>query len=324
MYPTSPLVSLPTPALRPSRQVVHARVGGAARWREVAVRLAIRPDAAAADELCWEHRVGQVFAGVAERLHRDGVIVRNPVVGPIPDAPIRVGADLATVWQFVPASAGPLTAAGWGETLGLLHVIGSSPEAFALLAERRRPNVLAGLDADVLLARLADPAHPFHGRRRLVQRWARTLRARAAESLRLDPQLLLVHRDLHPLNCVPTSTRGVIAIDWQDAGWGSRSDDFAWLHLLVRRFGGNPRILATARQAYADVTGTSPTPEQIAAAGHVRELVFLGYSILNAYRSPVYLAECLTELPVLAGPHVRTGPWRLLFNPDALAPGLVA
>jgi Phosphotransferase enzyme family len=324
LSPKGPLVSLPTPMLRPSRQVVYSNVGGSGRWSEVAVRVAVAPDTAAVDELVWEQQVARVLSGIAERLHADRVIGRNPVAGPVHDRPIQVGADLATVWEFVPASGARLTAAGWGEMIGLLHVIGSAPEALTLLAQPPGTGTLADLDADVLLAHLDEPSHPFHGRRRLVQRWARTLQDRAEQAHRLDPHPLLIHRDLHPMNCIPTVARGVIAIDWQEAGWGSRSDDFAWMHLLVRRFGGDPRTLDAARQAYAAVTGSCPSVEQITAAGHVRELVFLGYSIQNAHRSAEHLAECLTELPVLAGPNARTGRWRLLFNPDALAPELVA
>lgn len=324
LAPMGPLLSLPTPILRPSRQVVYARVSGSQPPTHVVVRIACAPDAAAAQALAWEQLAARVLAEVAGRMLATGAIQQNPVAGPIHDQPLEICGDLATVWDYIPASGAKLTAAGWGQAIGRLHLLGADPQARALLTGRPPSEIPPGLEPQALLTELRQPAHPLHGRPELVQQWAQTVHAQVAHARHLDPDPLLIHRDLHPLNCIPTQGGAVVAIDWQEAGRGSRSDDFAWIYLLVRRFGGAWRTLDEALQAYAEVTGFCPTKAQITAAGHVRELIFLGYSLKNAHRSAAHLAECLTELPVLSGPKARTGRWQLLFNPEALAPELVA
>ncbi len=148
----------------------------------------------------------------------------------------------------------------------------------------------------------------------------RALRSRARLALDLDPVPLLVHRDLHALNCLPTD-EGPVVIDWQDAGWGSRSDDFAWTYLLEHRLQHPPAILDTALRAYADITGRHPTRAQITASGQVRELLCLAYSIQNADRSLRHRQESRRELPILADPTAATPRWQLLFNPALADPG---
>jgi hypothetical protein len=134
---------------------------------------------------------------------------------------------------------------------------------------------------------------------------------------------LLAHRDFHALNCIPTDNGGM-AIDWQEAGWGNRADDFAWTHLFVERCGGNEKIMKTAKNAYARVTQRAcPSDEQIRASGQVRELLCLGFSLQNAYRSPRHLDECRIELPILRDQNARTAQWQMLFNPALFEPGLV-
>lgn len=335
MSPVRPLVSLATAPGRPQRQAVRATVHSRHHLGhlcgrhsgegllDVAVRVLFDPDAAAAERFAWEHRVGRVLGGIASGLVRRGVIHRNPLPGVLHPAPIAAGEALVSVSRFVPESPAPVTAGVWGETLGLLHVIGSTPEAMDLLATRPVANTLAGLDADKFLQALDRPGHPLRKRTDLVLSFARVLRERALRAVRLDPEPVLAHRDLHALNCV-NAPGGGVAIDWQEAGWGSRSDDFAWTHVLVSRFGGSRRILDAARRAYARAShGRCPTDEQITAAGQVRELLCLGFSIQNAYISPDHLAEFLVELPVLDDPDARTGTWRALFNPAIVDPGLV-
>ncbi|MCE0540728.1 aminoglycoside phosphotransferase family protein [Kineosporia rhizophila] len=204
-----------------------------------------------------------------------------------------------------------------------MHTLGSTPRALALLREHRATNLLFGLRAQALLEALSRPGHPFHAQRGLGLRFAQVLQERAGRALALDPHPLLVHRDFHPLNCI-NAPGGPVAIDFQDAGWGNRSDDFAWLHLAVRRFQGPPALLEHARRAYASATGGAcPSLEQIEASGQVLEMLFLGFSLMNADRGPAYLNECLTELPILNDPRAVTRPWQMLNNPTILTPGLV-
>jgi hypothetical protein len=322
--PEAPPVHLPTAIDRPTRQVLRAGVATGFGSRDVVVRVVLDPDHEAADSFGWEHRVARVLGDVADGLVRDGTIGWNPVVPVLHAEPVDLGDALATVCRFVPGSRAPLTAARWGQTLAVLHTIGSTRPALGLLRTRPVTNVLAGLSADGLLAALERPGHPFRHDTWLAVEFARALRERALRAVQLDPVPLLAHRDLHALNCVNALT-GPLAIDWQESGWGSRSDDFAWLHLQVTRFAGPTGILQNARRAYARAGGgTCPTAEQIEAAGQVRELLCLGFSIQNADRSPMHLRECLTELPVLTDPGARTATWRLLFNPAVFRPGLVA
>jgi Ser/Thr protein kinase RdoA (MazF antagonist) len=140
------------------------------------------------------------------------------------------------------------------------------------------------------------------------------LRERVIRAVDADPVPLLVHRDLHPLNIV-AGPHGPVALDWAEAGWGNRSDDFAWLHVAVTRFGAPLSVLEEARAGYEDVApGRCPSIEQIRAAGRVRELICLAFSIQNAALSPDHRHEAQIELPILDDPDATTPPWTPLFN----------
>lgn len=322
LCPVRPLRRLPSTPGHTGRHVLRATVSSAAGIGEVAVTVTLDPTKDAANSARWEHRVARTLSGIADDLVGDGVIARNPIVRVLHDTPIDAGDALVSIARFLPRSVAPLTAHDWGYTLGLLHVIGSTDAALDLLATRRGTNALAGLRADALLHALRRPDHPFGHDQTLVRDFARIFAARAVHALRLDPTPLLIHRDLHTLNCIPTAD-GAVAIDWQEAGWGNRSDDWAWTYLAVNRFAAPPRILAYAKRGYAlAAPGSCPSNDQIAASGRLRELLCLGYSIQNAYRSAEHLRECHTELPILADPHARTGTWKLLHNPAVLTPGL--
>jgi hypothetical protein len=296
--------------------------GRGASW-DVAVKVLLHPDDVAREAFTWEHTVARELHQIAARRHEGRGAPRNPVVRMLHPVPIDLGDACVAVSQFVTGTGDPLRADSWARTLGLLHQIGCTPAALALLNEHRATNVLFGLRADSMLEALQRPGHPFRDDATLVQEFARTLRERAMRAISLDPEPLLAHRDFHPLNCI-NSPSGPVAIDWQDAGWGNRSDDFAWLHLGVRRFGLPGEALRIARKAYAASTGgICPSPEQIEASGQVLELLCLGFSIMNAHQSPQYLQECLTELPILADPNAATRPWQMLNNPAIFTPGLV-
>lgn len=318
-----PFDPLPSGEGRPGRQAVRATVATAHGRAEVAIKVVLDPSASAARSFAWEHQVARMMGGVAERMVRDGDLLTNPIVRVLHDEPIDLGDALAAVSRFAPSTGAPLTARRWAETLALLHCIGSTPTAVDLLRTHPVTNALAGLNAETFLNALDLPGHPFRNRRSLVLELAYALKERTLYALDLDPTPLLVHRDLHPRNCINT-IEGVVVIDWQEAGWGNRSDDFAWTYLLVNRYAGSPKIMDEAKRAYRNATGgTCPTDEQIKASGQVRELLCLGYSIQNAHRSPEHLAEALVELPILADPNARTRPWRALFNPAIFTPGLL-
>ncbi|GAB3259926.1 phosphotransferase [Kineosporia babensis] len=289
----------------------------------MAVKVLLDPDDAAKEAFAWEHSVARhlhQIAGSHPEVHAGR---RNPVVQMLHAEPIDLGDACVAVSLFVDASGDPLTVASWAQTLGILHQIGCMPEALDLLEDHRATNVLFGLRADSMLEALNRPGHPFHDDAGLVREFALTLRERTMRAIRVDPQPLLVHRDFHPLNCINASG-GPVAIDWQDASWGNRSDDFAWLHLAVRRFDRPVLMLRIAQHAYTAATdGICPSQEQIEASGQVLELLCLGFSIMNADQGPEYLQECLTELPILSEANAVTGPWRMLNNPAIFAPGLV-
>ncbi|GAB6900253.1 phosphotransferase [Kineosporia succinea] len=321
LSPAGPMRRLPTPWDRPRRQVVHLRAGSG-HPAEVAVKVVLDPDAEAARAFAQEHFLPRRLRPVADGLVHRGEIPHNPIVQVLHPEPVRLPGSLVAVTRFVRAS-GPLDATTWGRTLGLLHRIGSTPSAIGLLRGLPESHTLAGLDAHALARAFRQPGHPFHGRTDLARRLRRVLRERVLRALELDPEPLLTHRDFHALNCV-SSRDGAVVLDWQEAGWGSRSDDFAWLHLTVSRFGGHPHLLDEARHAYRRATGgICPTEAQIRAAGQVRELLCLGFSLIKADLSPAHRREALNQLPILRDPDAPTRRWRMLHNPAIFAPGIV-
>ena len=281
------------------------------------------------DGLNWEHRVGRELHKIADNLRSRGAIRHNPVPAVLHERPLTVqvghsgplaageGRLLVSIRQYVDIES-TMTPRQWGQLIGLLHVVGSTPAALALLRSRAS-NVLFGLDAEHLLRVVGAPGHPYGCETLVLQRVAGVLRERVARAVDADPVPLLVHRDLHPLNIV-VGRDGPVAIDWGEAGWGSRSDDFAWLYVAVTRLGAPLSVLEDARAGYEDVVpGRCPSIEAIRAAGQVRELICLAFSIQNAGLSPAHLREAQVELPILDDPDADTPPWTPLFNRAAFA-----
>lgn len=323
MRPLGAMQTLPSMAGRPHRQTLRTIVMTRHGPEDVAIKVVLEPTDAVAAGFAWEHRVTSSLWTIADGLVREQAIPRNPVMPVLHETPITAGDALISVSRFVSAYGSPLRAHTWGAALGLLHVIGATTGAQELLRSHRATNALSGLTATAFLEALDRPDHPFRNDRELVLEFVQVLKQRTLEAVRLDPEPLLVHRDLHALNCLSTKDDGV-AIDWQEAGWGNRSDDFAWLHLFVERCGGDPRTLKAAQRAYARITQNAcPSQEQIRASGQVRELLCLGFSLQNAYRSPRHLEECLIELPVLRNQNTATKEWHMLFNPAIFEPGWV-
>ncbi|GAA3610246.1 hypothetical protein GCM10022223_27990 [Kineosporia mesophila] len=320
LKPLGPLRSLPTPWDRPQRQVLHTPVTGSRRG-EVAVKVLLDPDPAAAAAFAQEHDLPRVLSPIADSLVRSGEIPHNPIVQLLHREPVQLSGSLVAVTRFARAG-GPLDATTWGRTLGILHRIGTTPSALRRLSGVPG-KTLAGLHAQTLVEAFQRPGHPFHDRSDLALRFAHVLRERVTRALELDPEPLLAHRDFHALNCVPART-GAVVLDWQEAGWGSRSDDFAWLYLTVSRFGGLPQLLDEAKTAYRQASGgICPSDEQIRAAGQVRELLCLGFSLAKADRSPRHRREALNQLPILRDPQARTRRWRMLHNPAIFSPGII-
>jgi hypothetical protein len=293
---------------------------------DVVLKLVLDPSPDEARCLVWEHRVTRAVHGIGEALRAAGRIGHNPVPHVPHEAPDRLlglsrgrARDGRPSWALVSAReyvplAGVMTAREWGRLTGLLHVVGSAPAALDLVAAQPT-GVLFGLDAEAFLRAVAAPGHPYHARGDILLALARTLRRRAERAVDADPLPLLVHRDLHPLNIV-AGPAGPVAVDWAQAGWGTRSDDFAWLHVAVTRFGAPRRVLDEVRAGYEETgPGPCPTPEQITAAGQVRELICLAFSILRAGTSPAHLREARVELPILDDPDALTPRWTPLFNP---------
>jgi hypothetical protein len=324
-----PITVLPTGPGRLRRSVLHVPVGNDGGQRfAVVVKHVPSPQPAETHALSWEHQVTRELHDLAETLRSGGAIRHNPLPLVLHEHPLtvrartRVAAADPDLWvvsirTYVEATS-VMTPRAWGQLIGLLHVIGSTPQALTLL--RSRPTSgLFGLDAEHLLRAVRTPGHPHQSDRQLLHRVASVLRQRVAHAIELDPVPLLVHRDLHPLNIV-IGTEGPVAIDWAQAGWGNRSDDFAWLHLAITRLGAPPSVLEQARAGYEDIApGTGPSIEQIRAAGQVRELICLAFSIQNAGHSPAHQRETQIELPILDNPDAVAPSWTPLFNRAAFA-----
>jgi hypothetical protein len=292
----------------------------------VVLKLVNSPRSPEESALTWEHRVGRSLHEIAEGL-RAGVIEYNPIPALLHELPLRLhpqtevgertGQDgvVMSIQAYVETTS-TLTPRTWGQLIGMLHVVGSTPQALSLLRERAG-NALFGLDAEHLLRAVRSPAHPYQRQSRTLARLVEALRERVIQAIDADPVPLLVHRDLHPLNIV-AGAQGPVALDWGEAGWGSRSDDFAWLHVAVTRFGAPPSVLQEARAGYEDVMpDRCPSIEAIRAAGQVRELICLAFSIQNAALSPAHQREARVELPILDDPDALTPSWTPLFNPAA-------
>ncbi|GAB3282159.1 phosphotransferase family protein [Kineosporia babensis] len=285
---------------------------------EIVLKFCLSPTPAEEANLRWEHQVTVALHGIADVCLARDAISYNPIPETLLDVPLEFPLNgesvVVSVRRFVPDVFEPLTARSLGQLIGTLHHIGSSEAALALL-DGRPATSLGGLDAALLARALASPTHPFHARPAVVAALIKALQDRVTGALEADPRPLLVHRDLHPLNCV-AGPRGAVALDWAEAGWGSRSDDFSWLQVAVARYGASPHAIHEARTGYEEVCpGKTPSPEQICAVGRAREVVCLAFSIMHAGRGPSHLLEALRELPILDDPEAMTEQWEALFNP---------
>ncbi|MBT0769493.1 aminoglycoside phosphotransferase family protein [Kineosporia sp. J2-2] len=294
----------------------------------VVIKFAIAPGEAAERSLEWEHEVTLALYEIARHQVKQGALPYNPIPEPLAErllryhlvdrfvpgagGPVRV---VVSARHFVEPSGTPFTARALGRLIAHQHVLGATDQALRLLATRPT-NLLCGLDARRFAQALSLPGHPFQARTTTVRALLTALRERAVQAVEAGPEPLLVHRDMHPLNCVP-GPAGPVSLDWAEAGWGGRADDFAWLHLAVARHGAPARVLDQALAGYAEVLpGRAPTPEQVRATGRLRELVCLAFSVMHADRSPAHLHEALRELPVLADPDAPTPRWSALYNPE--------
>jgi len=326
-----PISALPAGPGRLRRTVLRVPVRYAdGRQTEVVLKQVAAPRAEEAHILSWEHRVGRELHEIAESLRARGAIRHNPMPAVLHerllDVHLRPGAvgrgsapsrSQVSIRHYVSA-ASAMTPRQWGQLIGVLHVVGCAPAALRLRPSRPS-NMLFGLNAEHLLRVVRSPDHPYQCETRVLQRLARALRERVTRAMDADAVPLLVHRDLHPLNIV-AGREGPVALDWAEAGWGSRSDDFAWLHVAVTRFGAPRSVLDDVRAGYEDIApGRCPSREQIRAAGQVRELICLAFSIQNAGLSPAHLREARVEIPILNDPDAVTPPWTPLFNRAAFA-----
>ncbi len=313
---------LPTGPGHRRRAVLRVPIAAEA-FAGVVLKYAVDPTEDEAQSLFWEHGVGHTLYAIAalDRRSTVGSPLPTPLsmqaldrwleVPSVRKSPFRV---VVSVRQYVEPGPDPLNARAIGQLIARLHLLGAHPAALNLLPTRPA-NSLAGLDAEVFARTVATPGHPFRAQRTVFTTLFTALRHRMARARALDPRPLLIHRDLHPLNCV-SSAAGPVALDWAEAGWGTRAEDFAWLHLAVTRYGAPRRVLLEALAGYEEILPRmTPTWEQVKAAGQVRELVCLAFSIMNAGHSPAHLREAHIELPILLDPDALTPQWTALFNP---------
>lgn len=317
-----PIRRLPTGPGHRRRTVLRVSVP-AETFAGVVLKYAIDPTEDEARSLFWEH-------GVTHTLHTIASLDKTSALGsplPVPLAPQALDRRIevpsvrekpfrvvVSARRYVEPGPDPLTARGIGQLIARLHLLGAHPAALNLLPTRPT-TTLGGLDAELFARTVTTPGHPFRTQRAVFAALFSSLRRRVNQALELDQRPLLTHRDLHPLNCVPTAG-GPVALDWAEAGWGTRAEDFAWLHLAVSRYGAPRRVLVEALAGYEEVLPRrTPTWEQVKAVGQVRELVCLAFSIMNAGLDPAHLREAHVELPILNDPDALTPRWTALFNP---------
>jgi hypothetical protein len=326
---TGPIRVLPTGPGRVQRRALRVPVTNAAGQAcAVVVKFVAADEPEGAAALEWEHHVARDLYLIAETLRSACLIGHTPLPAAValehlvsipgphsPGSDTVAGPWLVSIRAYVDAVA-QLTPRSWGQLIGLLHLVGATAAAGRLLLARPT-NVLVGLDAEHLSRVVASPGHPYRNDPGVLQRVAVALQECVVRALDADPVPLLVHRDLHPLN-IAVGAHGPVAFDWAEAGWGNRSDDFAWMHVAVTRFGAPPCVLEEARAGYEDIApGQCPSREQIRAAGQVRELLCLAFTIQNAHLSPAHRREARVEMPILADPGAVTEGWTALFNPAA-------
>ena len=319
------LEPLVTPPSRWRRQVLRVRVGARCLGAgQVVVRVLLDPTQEELVGFAREQHTVWVLHEAARAMEDAGRIAWTPVQPAIHQQPILLPGAAVAVYGHVPAWPGPVDAARFGAMLATLHEVTSSARAAAVMRSWPRVGLFAGLRAEDVAAAFTRAGHPLAGRADVAGAFVAAVRERALRALALDPRPVLAHRDLHVLNCVNTED-GPVSVDWQEAGWGSRSDDFAWLYLQVRRFGGDPVLVEQALEGYRRAASSHQCPslEQVRAAAAVRELVFLGFSVANADLDEEHRLEALRELPALTDPQVPGQPWRLLFNPAVFDPGFL-
>ncbi|HWC79917.1 MAG TPA: aminoglycoside phosphotransferase family protein [Pseudonocardiaceae bacterium] len=189
--------------------------------------------------LAMRHRVSKVIA-VAGWLAEHGV----PAVRLLPGVrqPVRVGADLATVWQEVP-TVGPRP--GTRDLAALLRLVHRLPAPEFELPE------WAPLD-DVQRRLTDSEGLPAADRRFLEQRCAE-LSQRLAD-LEFPHQRCVVHGDAHLGNLI-AGPDGPVLCDFDATSIGPREWDLTPLPVGLRRFGGSRRAYRQFARAYGeDVT----------------------------------------------------------------------
>jgi hypothetical protein len=310
-----PLVRLPSGPGHRRRRMLRVPVQSR---KDVVLKYAVDPTEDEEQSLFWEHQV-------TSTLHSIAASPSCPLPSPLVPHPLDHLVEIPSVRknpfrmvvsarQYVEPGPDPLTARAIGQLIARLHILGTHPSALSLLPTHPT-NTLCGLDAEIFARTVAAPGHPFRTQQSVFTALFTVLQRRVTRALELDPHPLLAHRDLHPLNCVPSAT-GPVALDWAEAGWGSRAEDFAWLHLAVARYGAPRRVLLEAMAGYEEILPRlTPTWAQVKAAGQVRELVCLAFSIMNAGLDPAHLREAQIGLPILHDPDARTPRWTALFNP---------
>ncbi|MCE0538660.1 aminoglycoside phosphotransferase family protein [Kineosporia rhizophila] len=302
------------------RTLHHAPVTDASNEpADVVLKYVLSPTPAEEQNLAWEHQATVAMHAIAVEYYESGRIPYIPVPEPLAAQPLRLQMDngssaMVAVRRFVHTGPQPFTTRSLGRLIAVLHQLGTDEKALGMLT-LRPANVLGGIEAGWFARTLSAPGHPFRDRPDVVRKLLRELPNRMNRALEADPRPLLIHRDLHPLNCV-AGTGGVLALDWAEAGWGTRSDDFAWLHLAVTRYGAPPRVLNQALAGYQEIDpGAVPGLDQVRAAGEVKELVCLAFSLANAGLGPDHRAQAERELAVLEDPGAEPPGWQALFNP---------
>jgi hypothetical protein len=289
----------------------------------VATTIAPRPDSGRSFQVGGEYKVAIRFVDphrsrrramiehdTAYMLHSAGA----PVVPPMHRRPIKTpNGGLVGIWEWAERSKGRIPLEKWGATLRTFHESGLglvTPPYDPLQGMRVRDNRLT--------VAMNDPKHPLSHDATALERYRSAVR----EAFRSIPQgaasnQSVLHGDWHPSNAAKTRNGAIAVMDLEHSGRGPIAADFAIIAIGVRRYEWPDSHLDVVLQGYGP---DAPTREHVEAFARIRELSFVGFSLLHATESPEARAEAVKRFAVVDSPHATTDPWVHVGNPATMQP----
>jgi len=226
---------------------------------------------------------------------------------PVTGQPFTIDGKVASVWQYVPQTAGPPASAG--DLARLLRDLHSRP------LPPSPPETLTDPLANVATALKSAPpgAMPSRDRDWLADQ-IRELRGKWAE-LRFPHSLALIHGDAHPGNLIRAPRGTVVLGDWDHVAIGPPEWDLAEVHYTSRRLGYPAREdVEGFGAAYGWDIRDWPGMATLVA---IREVSGLSPYVRNAPAQPFARRELAMRISTLqAGDHFAR--WN---RPGSAAPG---